>query len=107
MKILNPKLHGFIDFAVVAAFLTAPSLFGFSSLPAKLSYALAIIHSGLIVTTIYPFGLLKLVPFPVHGIIELFVAIGLVIFPWILACFGVTKAKDMRINSISKKTLPE
>ncbi len=97
MKILNPKLHGFIDFAVVVAFLLAPSLFDFSTLPAKLSYALALIHSGLVLTTNYPFGLFKLVPFPVHGAIELLVAVGLVVFPWALGFSSEEAARNFYV----------
>ena len=97
MKILNAKFHGFVDFAVVAAFLTGPALLGFSGLPMKLSYALAAIHSGLILTTIYPFGLIKLVPFTVHGMIEFVVAIGLVAFPWVLGFSSEEAARNFYV----------
>ena len=99
MKFLNAKLHGFIDFAVVAVFLAWPSLFGFSALPTKLCYALAIIHSGLILTTIYPFGVIKLIPFTVHGVIEFLVAIGLVAFPWILGFSTEDAARNFYIGA--------
>lgn len=84
MKILNARVHGYIDFFVVIAFLAAPTLFDFSDMPAKLSYALAVIHLGLVLVTAYPYGIIKKVPFEVHGVIELLVSVGLVAFPWVL-----------------------
>lgn len=44
MKILNPRVHGYLDYLLVALFLLAPTLFGMSSVPSMISYALAVVH---------------------------------------------------------------
>ena len=85
MKILTPRMHGYLDFVVVAAFALAPTLFGFSPVPARISWALAVVHLLLTLCTAFPMGVLKLVPFTVHGAIELIVVIALVAMPWLFS----------------------
>jgi hypothetical protein len=84
MKILNSKVHGYLDYAVVVLFLAAPTVLGLSGLPAIISYALAVVHLLVTVTTIFPLGMLRLLPLRLHGIIELVVAPTLIALPWIL-----------------------
>ncbi len=83
MKILSPLLHGYLDFLTVIIFAVAPTVFGFGGLPAYISYALAAIHLGLTLITAFPKGIIGIVPFMIHGGIELVVAIVLVILPFI------------------------
>lgn len=94
MKVLNARVHGYIDFAVVALFLLAPSVFGFGGTAQIVSYVVAAVHLGLTLLTAYPFGLLKLVPFPVHGVIELIVIPSLVALPWVLGFSDVPAARN-------------
>ncbi len=89
MKILSPKIHGYLDFLTVIIFALAPTLFGFNGLPATISYVLAVVHLLLTLATAFPLGIVKIVPLLVHGGIELVVAIVLVILPFIL---GFTEA---------------
>ncbi len=98
MKILNAKVHGIIDFGVVIAFLAAPSLFQLSETPAKLSYVLAFVHLGLVLVTAYPYGILKKVPFTVHGSIELLVSVLLVALPWVLGFSGEETARNFYVG---------
>ena len=69
---------------MVAAFLIAPSLLGFSRFPAQIAYILGIVHLALTLLTNFPGGLLKVVPLYVHAIIEFIVAIVLIPLPWVL-----------------------
>ena len=84
MKILNPRVHGYIDYLAVLYFLAAPSLFGFTGLPATIFYVLAAAHLILTLLTAYPLGVVKVIPFPLHGAIELLAGIALVALPWLL-----------------------
>ncbi|MGH9949019.1 MAG: hypothetical protein ACRD6X_17750 [Pyrinomonadaceae bacterium] len=97
MKILSPKLHGYLDYVVVAAFALAPTIFGFTGLPATLSYLLAVVHLSLTVLTAFPLGLVKLVPFSIHGMIELVVSIALVLLPFVLGFSGDAAARNFYI----------
>ncbi|MGK3963367.1 hypothetical protein WMF38_04170 [Sorangium sp. So ce118] len=83
MKILSPRVHGYIDYAVAALFLLAPSLFGFSGLPETLCYILGAVHVAMTLLTAYPLGAAKVIPFPVHGGLEAAVAVFLVAAPWL------------------------
>lgn len=84
MKILSPKIHGYLDFLTVIIFAAAPTVFGFDGLPATISYVLAVVHLLLTLATAFPMGVVKIVPLPVHGAIELIVAIVLVVLPFVL-----------------------
>ncbi len=84
MKILSPIIHGYLDFLTVIIFAVAPTVFGFDGLPAYISYALAAVHLLLTLVTNFPKGVIQLVPFSVHGAIEIVVAFTLIILPFIL-----------------------
>lgn len=84
MKIINSTLHGFIDYLVALCLWRSPSLFGVERFTAMFIYALRAIHLMLILTTNYKAGLIKLIPLPVHGWIELIVGVTLVILPFTL-----------------------
>ena len=84
MNILSPRVHGILDYAVVLVFLAAPKLLGMTGTAALLGYALAAIHLALTVLTDFPMGLVRVVPLPVHGWIELVVGPALLAAPWIL-----------------------
>jgi hypothetical protein len=88
MKILGLRAHGYLDYVAVAGFLAAPSLISFAGLPAMIAYALACVHLLLTLTTAFPLGVLRLVPFTAHGAIELVVAIALALLPWLLGFSG-------------------
>ena len=79
MKILSPKIHGFIDYASVVGLLLAPTLLGLQSVGAMLAYALAAIHLTMTILTAFPLGLMKIIPLSIHGMVELAVGIALVV----------------------------
>ena len=83
MKIINPRIHGILDYVVVVLFLLAPTLIGFSGIPMILAYALAGIHLALTLVTDFPLGVVKLIPFTIHGWIEYAVGPVLVLVPFI------------------------
>ncbi len=84
MKILSPRIHGILDYAVVAAFLATPSVLNLSGAPALVAYVLAGVHLGLTLGTAFPLGAIKGIPLSIHGALELIVSVSLVPLPWIL-----------------------
>lgn len=83
MKVLNGMMHGLIDYASVLIFAVGPTVSGFAGPQATICYVLAFVHLLLTLATKFPLGVLKVVPFPTHGAIELIVAILLAVLPWI------------------------
>lgn len=77
MKPISSRAHGILDYLTVALFALAPTLFGFTGTAATLAYAVAAVHLVMTLLTAFPMGVVGVVPFPVHGIIELLVAISL------------------------------
>lgn len=90
---LSPRVHGYFDYGAAALLFLAPSLFDFSGTPAWLSYLAAFALLGVSVLTAYPLGLLKLIPFPTHGVIEAAAAVALIISPWL---FGFSEFDSAR-----------
>ena len=83
MKNLNSKAHGYIDFALIATLFIAPNLLGLEGFPKQLSYFLGTVQTVLVFITAYPFGIFKLVPFQVHGALEVLVTLFMLAAPWI------------------------
>ena len=83
MRFLDARVHGVIDIVVVVIFLLAPTIFGLGGSPAAIAYALAAIHLMMTLLTDFPMGVRKVIPFFVHGIVELAVGVFLVILPTI------------------------
>ena len=75
---LNSKIHGIIDYAVVLFLWLSPTLFSLPSLAANFTYLLGGIHLILTVLTNFEMGIIKVIPFKIHGLIELIVSIALV-----------------------------
>ncbi len=83
MKVVSPRTHGYFDFLTVVIFLLAPTLLGLSELPAMLAYALAGVHLIVTLASDFPFGVIKFIPFTIHGWIERLVGPSLIALPFI------------------------
>jgi hypothetical protein len=99
MRLLSPTVHGYIDYFVVILFACAPMLFGFAGVPATLCYVLAAVHLTMTLLTAFPLGVLKVVPFPIHGAIEAVVVLALAVFPWLLGFAEVHAARNFFLFS--------
>ncbi len=75
---LNSKIHGVIDYVVVLFLLASPPLFGLPEITSMFTYALGRIHLLLTIATKFELGIIKLIPFKLHGIIELIVSLALI-----------------------------
>ena len=99
MKVLSPTVHGVLDYVVVLLFAAAPTVFGFTGVPATLSYVLAGVHLTMTLFTRFPMGLVKVVPFPVHGMVEVAVVVGLVAAPWLFGFNDVPAARNFYLGA--------
>ncbi|MBA3686661.1 MAG: hypothetical protein H0W72_15675 [Planctomycetes bacterium] len=99
MKFLTPTAHGVVDYLVVLAFLAAPSLFNFTDNAATVAYVIAAAHLSYSLITRYPLGIVKAIPFPIHGTIELAAALSLFALPWVFDFSGDEAARNWFIGS--------
>lgn len=79
MKIISAQTHVVLDYITVIALLAIPDLVSLTPNATVLSYSLAGIHFIMTVMTDFSGGIIKLIPFKVHGYVELIVGIALVI----------------------------
>ncbi len=84
MKFIDSKIHGFLDYVVVAFLLASPHLFNLPVTTSIFTYILAGIHFILTILTNFELGLFKLVPFEIHGTIEVVVSLLLVVTAFVL-----------------------
>src|SRR5258708_13883590 len=83
MRILGPVSHGVIDYLMVILIAAGPKVAGFSGRQAVFCYLLAAVHLLVTLITRSPLGVLKTLPLPLHGAIEIVVAVLLGILPWL------------------------
>lgn len=83
MRVLTAATHGVVDYILVVALALAPTLFQLHGIPAFVAYLLAVVHLAVSLSTRYPLGVLKRIPYGVHGLLELVVSISLVALPWL------------------------
>jgi hypothetical protein len=96
-KPISARIHGVLDYATVAAFLNAPMVFGFHGTPAAIVYWLAGLHLLMTGFTDFPLGLFKMIPFRVHGVIDLLAGIFLLVSPWLFGFAGDNAARNFFI----------
>lgn len=82
MKIISPTQHGYLDYVTVVLFLIAPSLLGLTDMAGTIAYLLAAIHLAMTLVTDFPLGVVKKLPFPIHGWVERVVGPALVLLPF-------------------------
>ncbi len=83
MRFLSPKVHGVLDYVLVAVFALAPSFLHLVGAAQLLCYSIAVTIFALSFFTRYPLGVVKKIPFPVHGNIELAGALTTIAAPWV------------------------
>jgi len=93
MKILSPRAHGYLDVLAVIGFLAGPRILEFEGTPATIAYALGGLHMLVTLATDFPFGVAKVLPMPLHGLIEFAVSILLFAMPWIAGFAEVEPAR--------------
>ncbi|MGI4884873.1 MAG: SPW repeat domain-containing protein [Janthinobacterium lividum] len=95
MKLISPTLHGVLDYATCAFFALAPSLFNLHGAYATVCYALAGGYVVVSLLTNMPLGAVRLLPFPVHGKLELVSGFVFLASPWL---FGFARQNETARN---------
>ena len=78
MKIISSKVHGILDYLTVIFLFAAPTLFKMEGTLCTFTYSLACIHFLLTALTDFEVGIFKVIPFRIHGLIELVVSVALI-----------------------------
>ncbi len=84
MKVITPKLHAILDYIVVLFLFISPSVIGLSITGRNFCYLLGGIHLLVSLCTNYSGGFFKVLPLRIHGLIEFFVSLGLIITAYTL-----------------------
>lgn len=79
MKIISSKSHGILDYIFSAFILASPLLFKMEGTLCTITYLLGAVHLCLTVLTDFEVGLIKVIPFRIHGLIEIIVSLGLAV----------------------------
>lgn len=100
MKPIAARQHGILDYSLGVFLLISPWLFGFHD--ASTMATLTMVVVGMVVLllsamTDYPLGLLKVVPFQIHGIIESAGAMVLLASPWIMGFSYMPAARNIAV----------
>jgi hypothetical protein len=77
MKIISSKVHGILDYLVVIFLAVSPALFKMEGSLATFTYIVAGAGFLLTIITAFEAGLIKLIPFRIHGLLEFALALGL------------------------------
>lgn len=78
MNILTSRSHGILDYIFSLFVLVAPTLFQMEGDFCTATYVLGVVHLVITALTRFEFGLIKLIPFRIHGLIEVVMALLLV-----------------------------
>lgn len=97
MKLLSPRLHGYVDYAVVVLLALAPLALRFGPVSTTVSCVAALTHLVVTLLSEQPLGAARKIPFPVHGALEFSLGVGLVASPWL---FGFSAEGPARIFSV-------
>jgi hypothetical protein len=84
MKVFSPIAHGVIDIAFITVLAMAPIMFDLEPAVDAACYVMAGGYLLLTLMTDFKFGLFRLVPFPVHGWLDLLTGIALLAAPFLL-----------------------
>lgn len=85
MNLLTRAQHAYLDALVVVVFALAPLMFGLDGAGAALSYVLAGVHLIMsLVTADLPGAPQRIIPLPLHGLIEAAVAVALGLVAWLI-----------------------
>ena len=79
MKIISSKMHGVIDYLLIAFVFASPTIFNMEGALCTITYILGGVHLAVTLSTDFELGLIKVIPFRIHGLLEVVVTITLAI----------------------------
>jgi len=80
---IGAAIHGIIDYLMVIILAIGPGVAGFTGKQRWFCYLFAFLLLALTACTRFPLGIMKIVRFPLHGLIETLLAILMIVLPWI------------------------
>ena len=83
-KPISPLIHGVLDYLTVPLLLAAGPLFRFGGQPAEITSTLAGVVLVYSLFTAYPLGLVKMIPFPMHRVIDIVFGMAMLVSPFVL-----------------------
>ena len=91
-KPISPKFHGVLDYLSVLLLFAAGPVVGFDGLASQLTSTLAGVVLVYSAATSYPLGLVRLISFKSHLVLDAILAVGVILSPWIFGFSGDPKA---------------
>ncbi|MEJ7611453.1 MAG: hypothetical protein WKF88_09790 [Ferruginibacter sp.] len=83
MKVLSSKAHGILDYLFSVFILLTPTLFHLGGRICTVIYVLGAVHLLLTILTDFEVGLVKMIPFRIHGLIEMAVSLALLVIAFV------------------------
>jgi peptidoglycan/LPS O-acetylase OafA/YrhL len=81
MGIFSARIHGILDVITVLVLALGPFIAGLGGSVALIAWTFAALHLILVLITRYPLGRFPIVPFWVHGVVEMVVGVFLLLVP--------------------------
>lgn len=97
MKLMSPRQHGYVDYAVVVLLALAPLALRLPPVPTAVCYVAAVAHLVVTLLSDQPLGAARKIPFSVHGALETSLAAVLIAAPWL---FGFSAEVPARTFSV-------
>lgn len=98
MNMLSPHPHAWLDYGLAAWLIASPWLFGFVSVSATATTIMVFLGVALAVLSLltdYSRGVIQVLPFRTHGMMETLGAIVLMLSPWLLGFNAESGAATM------------
>lgn len=82
MRVLSARIHGYLDFVIVAVLVIGSLAVGLGGSPLLIAWLTAAVLLIVTLATRFPMGVWRAIPFFVHGLIELAIAVFFVQLPF-------------------------
>ena len=92
MKFITKRIHAFLDYPVAVALMVLPFILGLGSTNSMALYLSVITGAAAFILTLltdHHLGLLRIVPYKLHLIVDFVVAITFIIAPFIFSFDGI------------------
>ena len=93
MKPITPARHTIVDLLFCAVTAMAPGIFGFGGFPANLCFVVAFAYLVFSLLTNTPTSPARVIPFRVHGMVEIVAGLALLAAPWMFNFANIDRAK--------------
>ena len=83
MGLISPRIHGIVDYAAIVWLAVTPRLFGFGDASTAVSLCASMIILLIAITTLYPLGLLRVIPLAGHLGVDYLLGAVMMASPWV------------------------